>query len=152
MLVSVELDLDLDDVESILDTTQLLSDGELSEIAWRAVAMIDARTSRGRDAYGNAFAPYSEAYLKKLKKKRRSRKVNLLDTGAMMGAMQGGSEGNAAFVFFANQSAAQIADFHTSDSPRSVQKQRNFLDLDEDGREAETLAEMAAVFIARRFA
>lgn len=151
MLVRLELDVDLDDVDNLLERTNLLTPGELTELAWRAVAMIDERTARGRDADGDAFERYSEAYARRRRRRGRSRRVNLIDTGVMLGAMQGGYEGNAALVFFANQSAGEIADFHTSDRPRSVMPRRNFLDIDEDGREAQELGERAAEFIARRF-
>lgn len=151
MLVELELDLDLDDVDGLLDRSDLLTPGELTELAWRAVAMIDDRTSRGRDAFGVPFQPYDADYARRRRRAGRSRRVNLTDTGAMLGALQGGYDTNAALVFFANQSAAEVADYHVSDRPRSTQPKRDFLNIDEDGREAQELGEMAAEFIARRF-
>lgn len=51
------------------------------------IDIVRKRTKRGIDVDGNAFAPYSNVYKKRLERARRSTKVNLMLSGNMMKSM-----------------------------------------------------------------
>lgn len=148
--VGTEIFLDTSEFEELIQQDSLLTSSQLTEIANRAVLFIVERTAEGRDAFGNRFARYSESYRRFRRRRGRSVRPDLSFDGTMMGSLTGGFDNGAALVFFANRAQALIADFHTSDEPRSVMPKRDFLDIDPDGEEHEVLAEMAANFIAQR--
>jgi len=68
----------LEKLEDFLGSTKPM-EGIVEDVKGR----IEERTAKGRDYQNRSFAPYSEAY----KKRKRKSKVDLRDTGKMLGAL-----------------------------------------------------------------
>ena len=62
-------------------------DKGLKQAGFQLVAIIREKTKKGKDFNDNPFAPYSESYLKRLRKEKRSTKVDLYYDGGMVGAL-----------------------------------------------------------------
>ena len=65
---------------SILDKGILQGGFQLLDI-------IRTKTAKGVDFRGNPFAPYSDGYLKQLQREGKSTKVDLFNSGRMLGAL-----------------------------------------------------------------
>ena len=62
-------------------------DKGVKQAGFQLVAIIREKTKKGKDFNDNPFAPYSESYLKRLRKEKRSTKVDLHYDGGMVGAL-----------------------------------------------------------------
>ena len=62
-------------------------DKGVKQAGFQLVAIIREKTKKGKDFNDNRFAPYSEGYLKRLGKEKRSTKVDLHYDGGMIGAL-----------------------------------------------------------------
>ena len=62
-------------------------DKGVKQAGFQLVAIIREKTKKGIDFNDNPFAPYSEGYLKRLRKEKRSTKVDLHYDGGMVGAL-----------------------------------------------------------------
>ena len=148
--VGYEIDLsDLDEMLARAEGELRLEDSELARIGARAAFMIKGRTASGTDYAGNPFERYSESYADfREEHGRNTSPVDLLFEGHMLAGLQNFVEGGTAVVSFASASEARKANWHNEGTRRMPQ--RRFLDMLEDGDEEQTLAEMAANFMAER--
>ena len=64
-----------------------LIDKGVKQAGFQLVDRIRTKTKKGIDFNDNPFAPYSEGYLKRLRKEKRSTKVDLHYDGGMVGAL-----------------------------------------------------------------
>lgn len=148
----VGYEIDLSDLEALLDEVEgelRLEDNELARIGARAAFMIKRRTAKGIDYAGDPFERYSESYADfRAEHGRNVSPVDLLFEGNMLAALQNFVEGGEAVVGFASGAEARKASWHNEGTKRMPR--RRFLDFLEDGDEEQTLAEMAAKFMAER--
>lgn len=72
-----------------LDIPKWLDSDQRAQLADDVIEYIKQRTEKGRDVDGDAFAPYSEAYMKSLTFKigGKSKKVDLTLSGDMLAAI-----------------------------------------------------------------
>ena len=62
-------------------------DKGLLQAGFHLLDIIRTKSSRGQDFRGNAFAPYSEGYLKRLQREGKKTAVDLFYSGRMLGAL-----------------------------------------------------------------
>ena len=65
-------------------------DKGLKQAGFQLLDIIRTKTAKGIDVNDVPFAPYSSGYLKQLQKEGKSTKVDLFNTGRMMGALTPG--------------------------------------------------------------
>lgn len=151
-LTYIGYEVDLSDVEATLaqmDAELELTENELFRIGARAAFMIKQRTANGVGFDGKRFHPYSEDYAEFRKEHgRNTSPVDLLFEGHMLAATMGFTDGEYAIVKVLGEAEGRKAHWHNEGTKRMPQ--RRWLDIDEGGAEAETLAEMAAQFMASR--
>jgi len=84
------------------------------KLASKAKEIVSKRTASGRDVSGDKFSPYSASYLE-YKEERLDRpvtRVDLFDTGNMLGAMQVDGTKVGSRVFFADPDEGKQARKH----------------------------------------
>ena len=113
-------------LEDVLDSKKLMS-----EIGTFIIAEIKLRTSKGKDADGKDFKPYSAQYvLFRSKKKAPVGKVDLFLTGSMMSSMTYKSTKKQTKVYFLD-----TEDKSGSNNPQkasALNKNRKFFALSEE--------------------
>ena len=62
-------------------------DKGLLQAGFHLLDIIRTKSARGQDFRGNAFAPYSEGYLKRLQREGKKTAVDLFYSGRMLGAL-----------------------------------------------------------------
>ena len=62
-------------------------DKGVKQAGFHLLDIIRTKTAKGIDFRGNPFAPYSDGYLKQLQREGKSTKVDLFNTGRMLGAI-----------------------------------------------------------------
>lgn len=102
--------------------TELAGEDVMVGLAELAATIVQARTGRGVDADGEAFAPYSEGYAERRKKKGRSERPDLTYTGRMLGAMTG------KFLFY-RKSAVVFSRGEEANKAAGNSKKRDFFDI-----------------------
>lgn len=98
-----------------------------------ALAYINQRTVRGKDADEKSFVPYSDSYAAyRISKGRKAKPVDLLWTGGMLRSMQWKTEVTASkvlgIIYFADATEAQKARYLMDGIPRKDRSDnaRNF--------------------------
>lgn len=146
-------EVDTSDYTSLLadiDAELVLENNELVEIGQRMALFIKERTGKGLDYEQKPFAKYSERYADfRDARGRNTDFVDLLFEGHMMANMFGFTDGSGDAIVEV-LGAADKRKTHWHNEGTKLMPQRRFLDLDDAGPEAATLAEMAAFFMARR--
>ena len=62
-------------------------DKGILQAGFQLLAIIREKTQKGIDINSNSFAPYSQGYLKQLQREGKPTRVDLFNTGRMMGAL-----------------------------------------------------------------
>jgi hypothetical protein len=62
-------------------------DKGILQAGFQLLAIIREKTQKGIDINSNSFAPYSQGYLKQLQREGKPIRVDLFNTGRMMGAL-----------------------------------------------------------------
>lgn len=102
--------------------TELVGEETMTALAETGATIIQARTQRGVDADGSAFAKYSEAYAKRREKKGRGTMPDLTFTGRMLGNM------TARFLFF-RKAEIVFARGEEANKAAGNSKKRDFFDI-----------------------
>jgi hypothetical protein len=102
--------------------TELAGEEVMVGLAEQAATIVQARTQRGVDADGAAFAPYSEGYLERRRKKGRSEKPDLTFSGRMLGNMTG------KFLFY-RKSAVVFSRSEEANKASRNSRLRDFFDV-----------------------
>lgn len=102
--------------------TELVGEEVMTALAETGATIIQARTQRGLDADGQAFAPYSPAYEARRQKKGRGTMPDLTFTGRMLGNMA------ARFLFYRK---AEILFTRGEEANKAAgnSKKRDFFDI-----------------------
>jgi hypothetical protein len=116
----------------------VVTEALLGDIASYVIASIQARTSKGIDVEGSAFAPYTPAY--RAFRERAGRpvnKVNLFFTGTMMNSMTFDASRSEVEIFFSNTTdpndvASPLKAFALNESRRFFAVSRDEQDEIED--------------------
>jgi len=109
----------IEGVEQINDLIESLSLMPTEAVNWirlasKAKEIVSKRTASGRDVLGAKFSPYSASYLE-YKEERLGRpvtRVDLFDTGNMLGSMQVGGNKIGSKVFFSDSVQNDKAKYH----------------------------------------
>lgn len=102
--------------------TEIAGEEVMVGLAEQAATIVQARTQRGVDADGAPFAPYSEGYAERRRKKGRSIRPDLTFTGRMLGAMTG------KFLFY-RKSAVIFARGEEANKAAGNSRLRDFFDI-----------------------
>ncbi len=130
-----------DRLGEIADELTTLSEAELIQLGWDAIAIILLRTKAGSDADGNPFAPYSERYAEYKIRKGWVNTPTLTATGLMLGGMMPVVSGpNEVSISFASEFDALKAAWNDPT--------RNFFDVRAES-ELSLLAESLLDYVAQ---
>lgn len=103
--------------------TELVGEETMTALAEQGATIIQARTQRGVDADGNAFAPYSKPYAaKRVREGRSAAMPDLTFTGHMLGAI------TSRFLFY-RKSEIIFSRGEEANKAAGNSKKRDFFDI-----------------------